>query len=309
MSVAIGIAAYGRPDYLRRTLESLVLNPEVHEWPVWFFLDGGHGSTVKPNLRVIKESGIPNPRLIARGENLGCGRNLIDLRRRLFDQEGYEWAFIFEDDMVVAPQYLGLLWRLAQWADQWDDVGTVQCSGRCYLPPDQKMGSLRRVRSVHEHYWGYALKKTAWDRIKHTLYDYEHRFLEPIARYRLRDHYSIRQFAAQLLRHPRQDPGPRKIPLKTPACPFKPLKMPTGQDAMTGLALWQAGYTHRLCTSVNRALYIGEQGEHFHKGAFRHFRFHEMQLDTFPQDTTIDDFELVGIQEPVDQGPDPLKAN
>ena len=41
-----------------------------------------------------------------RPRNYGCGRHLVDVRRRIFDLNQYDAAVIFEDDFVPPATYL-----------------------------------------------------------------------------------------------------------------------------------------------------------------------------------------------------------
>ena len=55
---------------------------------------------------------------------------------------------------------------------------------------------------------------------------------------------------------------------------------PTGQDAVTSLAIHDAGYV-RLAPTVNRGQYIGEVGIHMRPAWFRRERYDEVILHEF----------------------------
>ena len=70
---------------------------------------------------------------------------------------------------------------------------------------------------------------------------------------------------------------------------------PTGQDAVTSLAMHAAGYV-RLAPVVNRGKYIGEVGIHMRPDWFIRERFNEVVLRDFETDA-----ELVSFDSTVDK--------
>ncbi len=66
---------------------------------------------------------------------------------------------------------------------------------------------------------------------------------------------------------------------------------PTGQDAITSLAMHAAGYV-RLAPVVNRGEYIGEHGIHMRPDWFRRERFNEVVLHDFPGENQHKMFEV-----------------
>jgi Glycosyltransferase like family 2 len=174
VEIAVAVIAYDRPYYFRDVVKSLSENPESAAWPHFFFLDGGPQATIDENKEIINASSIKNRIIIERQDNYGCGRNLIDVRRYLFDEKGFDLAFIIEDDLVLAPTYFTVAMRLLEWAQKkYDNVGIVQCWSKCTLDESSKRGRLAEVKLTQDHLYGYAIHRAAWDAIKTFMYYYE----------------------------------------------------------------------------------------------------------------------------------------
>jgi len=107
---AIALVAYDRPNYFYQMVQSLALNPEAKDLPVFVFLDRPRE---KKRLEVLQQQSemareaFPQCTIIKRPVNFGCGRNIIDVRRQMFDHMGYQRLFLMEDDLIVSPHYLG----------------------------------------------------------------------------------------------------------------------------------------------------------------------------------------------------------
>ena len=169
---AVSISAYNRPEYFKQVVESLEKNLESSFLDFYFFLDGGQESAQQENAKIITNSSIANKHIIARHNNWGLGRNMIDVRRILFDVCRYDQVLVLEDDMVLSPQYIGLVFRILDWAEtNFDDVGVVQGWSRCLWSKEQKFAHLDKVYVGNEHWWGYAISRKVWDDIKLFLYD------------------------------------------------------------------------------------------------------------------------------------------
>ena len=202
---ALAIAGYNRPAYFRPTIQSILCNPCVAQCDLWCFFDGGAASCQDEYRFILSQELSRTPyhprevRLEDRRENWGCERNLIDLRRRLFDNEAYERLFVFEDDMIVGPHYLALSLRLLDWAEfHFSDIGAVQAYNFCRMSKEEKMRTLEQVEVGNPHWWGYLMPRRTWEAIRDTMYEYEDRYLSG-GDYRL-DHGRIRNWAVAKLR-------------------------------------------------------------------------------------------------------------
>lgn len=296
MRTAVAVAAYNRPGHFHTLLCSLEKNPEHLTLPFYFFLDGGAGSKVQEHIARIERSPIAQKHIIARDRNWGLGRNLIDVRRHLFEVDGFDQIILFEDDHKVTPQYLRLVLNLADWGWR-HNVGTVQASTRVVMDLAKKRERLDRVKNSIEYFTGYLLRRFTWERIAPLLYEYEDRFLPQGQPYRKRVHSAIGAWIRDVFGRPRLPlpPDATRFNFGKVVNPFGQRKRwATGQDGITEMALWHTGCDGRLTTVVNRSIFTGERGEHFHPAAFRKARFHEMTLDAFPEDATRTEFTFAG---------------
>ncbi len=267
MRTAVATFGFGRPDHFQRMLDSLGRCPEVAkgEVDVHHFLDGGEGSQQSALMALIENHAAPHASIVARAENYGVGRQLIDARRHVLDDLGYDRMVLVEDDIELNETYLTTLLRLSDWANEFNDVGTVQVWNVESGDADTLRPHLDQVELTNRHFVTYCLTKRVWDLIKPMLFEYEARYLmrKP---YGQRPHYRIRWFMRRCLkRTPSTPPLPSlQPPREAVHNPFPTVSWrwsPTSQDAITSMALHLAGL-HRLTTRVPHAHYFGQTGVH-----------------------------------------------
>jgi hypothetical protein len=84
---AIAIIAHNRPTYLKQVVQSIAGNTE--QFPIYVFIDHceDHG-VILEQTNYIKKKLPSECKIIHRPLTLGCGRNIIDARRQLFDNLG-----------------------------------------------------------------------------------------------------------------------------------------------------------------------------------------------------------------------------
>jgi predicted O-methyltransferase YrrM len=310
MPTAVALAGYNRPDYFRPTLRSLLSNAHLASCDLWCFFDGGPQSCQREYGRILQaelagaEFAPRKVELVARPAKMGCGRNLIDIRRRLFDQEGYERVFVCEDDLVVGPHYLALCERLLDWAlDRYADIGVVQSYNTCWLTKEEKVCRLDEVEVGNPHWWGYLMPRQTWNAIRESLYEYENRFLQ-VSDYEHRDASSISAWAMKRLAAKYKSVGgpagvfgrERGFPRIWSFEKYFGGKFDTSQDSMTVLAMTLAGL-QKLMTTVNRARPIGVTGLHSSVERFIEKRLNEITLDSFESDATRGAFRVPGPEE------------
>ena len=297
MKTAVMVVAFDRPDYFRRVVNSLERNPEAEDLPFWFFLDHRPASESRQVEEIARVNKIRNKIIIRREENLGTGRNILGGLRRLFDREGYDRVLVFEDDMIVNPQYIGLTLWLSDQYHQYANVGTVQAHAKDPRDREAQLRDVRSLRLTTQHFWGYCMTKPVWEAIKPYMYDYEALFLAGVTSYSRRDHMGIRKWMRSMLSaEPRTPMGERilSVPREfarpylrqiTFGRRYRLLKMvardaewarrwawrlrptPTGQDAVMNLALQMQGL-HRVTTRIPRTRYIGEDGQHSNSAVY-----------------------------------------
>ena len=295
MRTALLLIGFNRVDYFDETLTSLEANPEAHDCDLHVYLDGGPKANQEALHKRIDSSSFENITVVARDENWGIGRHLIDARRRLFDQQNYDRVLLFEDDMVLAPSYVATLLNIMDWSMDYNDIGTVMAYNINHAAPEVQASQTNEVIATNRHFWGYGMAKSVWDDIKSVVYEFEQRYLTDVA-YADRSHRSIRwRFIRSVAKKGRiERPGNSLVPESILTAPFStfPYKCPTSQDAITALALWRHGYA-RLTTRVSRAKYVGQEGFSFSPEMFEKMGFGEQntlelsELNTAPEAFTL----------------------
>ena len=303
---AVAVVGYNRPEYFQPTIASLFANQALSDCDLWMFLDGGRDNRQRDYQRLIDEE-LPRanqPRrieVVARREGYGCGRNLIDARRTLFDEYSYERVFVFEDDMVLGEHYLELTMRLLDWVEErYSDIGVVQAYDSCALSCDEKVRRLDEVDVGNPHWWGYLMPRTTWNRVRGTLYEYETKFLLGKS-YSQRDSPSIRKWAREKLsQHIEKLDTPSDIRLGDKLFPrswdfqrYFRQEFATGQDSITVLGMTLAGL-QKLKTTVNRSQPIGAKGLHSTETHFRRTGLDRISLDAFESDQYRCQFRVRG---------------
>ena len=195
MRTAVATFGFGRPEYFSRMLKSLGECPEIsgQTMDLYHYLDGGADAMQDSLKQIIETSGVPYSGIIARSENYGVGRQLIGARRELLDEQNYDRVILVEDDIEVCESYFTTLLSLSDWAEHYQDVGTVQVWNVESGGQQQFQSKLEVVVLTNRHFVSYCLSKRVWDQIKPILYDYERRFLSK-RKYSKRPHYRIRWF-------------------------------------------------------------------------------------------------------------------
>lgn len=286
---AIAIIGCNRVDYFSKVI-SAVRSNKLTGYDLYVFIDRPLASAEQRFQKEI--AGLSTGfRVVEHPINFGCGRSLIDAREQLFQNMGYERAFIFEDDMVPSSDYIPFCENLLKWGQaNYTNIGAVQGWSKCLLPKEQKAQFQRQVFATFTNWWGYLMPKKTWDDIRTYILEYRDLFLN--VEYSRRPHRTIMEWLkpkaqanfatfeggfipdANSIEHRRKLFG----------------SIPSGQDGATWIAFDSAGYV-RLGPTVNRGLYIGARGLHMRPDTFRKDRFDQMTLDVFPDDGRIKKFE------------------
>ena len=280
MKTALACFGFGRPEFYQRMLKSVgncseIINQEID---VFHFLDGGEKSMQQDLISVIEKSGTPYEGIIARENNFGVGRQLISARRELLDERGYDRMIMMEDDIEVGKTYFSAILSLSDWAQDYEDVGTVQVWNVQSGSKEDLSNRMGELVLTNRHFVTYCLSKKVWDKIKPVIYEYEQKYLLK-KDYLKRPHYRIRYFMSRQIKKGEQSqPGnllnPPKQAISHPFPKIDWRRSPTSQDAITSLALHNAGLV-RITTLVPRAFYFGDTGVHCTPEVYREMGFHE----------------------------------
>jgi hypothetical protein len=293
---AIVLLGYNRPHYFTKVVHSIAQNPQSRTWPIFIFLDRFEDDPTvsKPQIEAAFTSfPTQNLHIIFRDGNAGCGRNLIDARRQIFDVCGFERAYFFEDDMLVPSNYLTCMENLWTWAKtNYSNVGMVQGWNFCKWGPDKKKNHLADVGVTRSNLWGYSIEKPCWNAIAPQLYEYERLFL--FCEYARRPHRSIMDWFNRTLGEGRPEIGDNPILLTAAEHDMFNTYFqapPTGQDGATQVFTHAAGYV-RLATRVNRGQYIGKQGIHMNPRLFSMHGLDTVSFEEYNEDTELTQFNL-----------------
>jgi len=107
----IALFTFKRPDHTRKTLESLVGNPEFLDSPLFIYCDGARNDDeaeqVEETRQLIRDWPHPNKTVIERKRNWGLANSIIDGVTSLCEQFGK--VIIIEDDMVLSEYFLSYM--------------------------------------------------------------------------------------------------------------------------------------------------------------------------------------------------------
>lgn len=291
--VAIAIVAWNRPYYFKKVMQTLALNTDIYKYPIFCFFD--HCDNVELTEQQVESlyESFPNAIVIKRPRNFGCGRNLIDARRQLFDNMGYDKVFIFEDDMLVSQNYVKLVLEMFRWAEsRYSNVASIQAWSECTWDEDKRHAYLNAVEQTYVNLFGYCMSKKAWDTIREDLYTYESLFLG--GDYKYRPHKSILKWFKLKLKNNYSQQGGNLFPLMDKVLAAKNNYMngpPTGQDSAT-IHLLESRNWVRVCTTVNRGKYIGKKGIHMNEKLWERFGYDKILFKDYVDDRYIDNFVL-----------------
>ena len=171
---------------------------------------------------------------------------------------------LIEDDLIPGPNFVKTTLSVADWARDYDDIGMVQVWNLPDRPVSER--DLDVVVPTHEHFYTYCIDVEVWNEIKDTLYEYERLYLDGVS-YGDKDWRAIRKrFMKPRYSKVRKLRQGRTIldaeyPHPPPFGSRLKRTVPTGQDAITALALWEKGLI-RLATLAPRAVMKGVDGVH-----------------------------------------------
>lgn len=296
MKSAILLLGFNRIDYFTKVLTSLEQNKAAYEHDLFVYIDGGPNARQEEIKELMAKSKFPNAEVVCRVNNWGIGRHLIDARRRLFDDLGYDRILLLEDDLVLGEHYVETVFKISDWASEYDDIGTITAYNINSASIDEQGEQENQLIATNRHFWAYVITKRVWDEIKHIIYAYEARFLSK-STYTNRAHRRIRWlFMRKWINLPRFMKSNRLVPDKcvTPPFPKIPFRIATSQDAITALALWHHGY-HRITTRVSRAEYIGIEGYSFSPEVYESQGFHKQNLGDYAHIQTPEEFVFTDV--------------
>ena len=108
MNICLAVFCYNREKHLKSTLDALLQNPKIGEYPINFYIDGPVKKEDKVKItavcNLIDTFKHPNKLIVKRQKNIGLADNIITGLNHSF--ESYDAVIVLEDDVVVNKHFL-----------------------------------------------------------------------------------------------------------------------------------------------------------------------------------------------------------
>jgi hypothetical protein len=253
------VFSFDRPSYLDRFCASLKTQAGVHADPANIHLFQDAAVSRRSGVAYAKPEDIaasievfrahfPTATVHTAEHNLGIAFNIARGEAFAFETLNAEFAYFFEDDLELGPDYLFAMEQLRTLAVEFPQIGYFAAYG------DHRLGKTgNRVSLVKlDHHWGFGLRKSAWAKIR----DWMAPFYEIMAKddYRHRNHLGI--FETYL---------PRQVAFNV-----------SSQDSIKTVACADLGIA-RVMTDLCFGRYIGEHGASFSPEKFAQLGYDKMQ--------------------------------
>jgi len=167
----VALFIYNRPEHVRRTVESLLANPEISETPVTVYCDGPKDEKDNKNVnktRAIVRFLLPEAVLIKRKNNIGLANSIIKGVSEQCDKYGR--TIVIEDDLILAPKAIQFMNKALDYYESKDKVMHISA----YMYPVRE--SLPDTFFYREtSCWGWATWSRAWRLFEyrpHVIADY-----------------------------------------------------------------------------------------------------------------------------------------
>lgn len=158
----IALFIYKRPEHTRRTLESLMQCLEFADSPLYVFCDGAKKEEDKEKViqarEVVRSLVGTKAEIIESPTNRGLANSIISGVTSLCDK--YQRVIVVEDDLIVAPQFLGFL--NAALVKYQDEPSVMQVSGHMF-PVPEFANHTEAMFLPFTTSWGWGTWKRAWD--------------------------------------------------------------------------------------------------------------------------------------------------
>jgi len=253
-NIACAVLAFKRPKYLRRVIDSLAKNTRAAEVDWYFFVDGAvtkngikRADFNKIRQVINKIHDFPKSYMINISETNDGIAKQKQKAHQLFDS--YEQVIFFEDDMIVSPFYISLLINMQKAFP--NDLVAAPATATKNI---EEKASVKHIRDIRQHFWGYSLKAHTFQKIKSKFDAY----CEDVGDdYKRRPHKLLKE----------------KHNLRV-----------SSHDGALGAAMKEQNI-RRINTMLPRAQYIGrEDGTNFKTSAYDSAGFGKTRQITFPED-------------------------
>lgn len=249
----IGVMCYNRPTYFKNTLDSILLN-DIQDRPIFIFHDkpkNAYDENYEKTVVIIEDylNRFPGNIIYFKNNvNLGCANQWYRMFDIVFEFTNCHAAYFFEDDIVLAANYLSVMDNLFNLFGKDERVGFISCF-------NPVMQGEKYSYSLMGQDWGIATPRTTWQKIK-SLY-YEYLKLQFTRDYTARHADFIQQWITNL--------------------GLRWLEGHEGSDSIFEYLLAGNGLA-RMVTNFNLAMPIGEEGMHFTSEHFQKL-FNNVKID------------------------------
>ena len=244
----LAILAFNRPHYLKQFLDSLVEATKVTPvGEISIFLDGQRKDADIPlvdECELIFKSHFPNGKIFKSETNLGIAMNYDRAEKYVFEELGADYAYFFEDDLVIGPGYIEALNQILELMKLHPQIAYGAAYGESSYMNGVRSKNSHSLDTLG-HQWGYIASKVSHDEIKADLAEYKKLFSE--VSYSEKE--IIRDEIQSLFREWGSD--------------FDELS----QDCAKAISLIKHGYI-KVNTNFNLGYYIGAIGEHMTQDKF-----------------------------------------
>jgi hypothetical protein len=165
--------SFNRPDYLRQALTSLATqqDADIGGRDVFLFQDHWFNERSKREkakardidacIEVFREI-FPRGQVMAATENLGVAENFLRAETLFFREMKADCAYFLEDDLVLAPRYLGILDGLRDALEGTPEVGYFTAYGHLTATAEDQLRRRKMLRRIG-HHWAFGLFRRHWE--------------------------------------------------------------------------------------------------------------------------------------------------
>lgn len=171
---AIAIACWNRPDYFTQLMTSLEANLlEMEDVDTHMFIDGdicaltGEMRTDKQliyqNIQIFQKALIPNKTMHVRSLNVSVAVHQFQLMQMLTPI--YDRIIFLEDDVVVSPNFVGVMKKLLDQFENNNDVFSISPGFKLMCKKEEVEEYKDAIKFTEGHFWAEAIWTKKWNKI------------------------------------------------------------------------------------------------------------------------------------------------
>lgn len=275
MKIGIGLIAWDRPHYFKKTIASLEAN-NLSGLDFHLFQDGdickftgnrvAEEKHIKENINIFRVSNLPNKQLHWRDLNVCIAINHYEAMTYL--SHLYDYFIIIEEDVIFSPNYFVLIKKALKQFEGDKKISSVSPSFRLSCKPKEIPNNLDKLIPDGGHMWAEAFWSKKWREIeKHYIQFYN---IVKDTPYRKRNSAKIFELFKKT-----------KTPMST-----------SSRDNGMDWAIKIAGM-QRVRFVVNRATGIGDYGFHGTPEKLRKFGDGHNKIYHPDEELKIEKFEII----------------